>query len=154
MLKNLFCALLLCLPLVSQAADFVLEDLQGRTHRLSDYRGKWVLVNYWATWCPPCLAEIPELNSLQNAHKDIVVIGIAMDYSSAKQVADFVKKHAIPYPIVLGNRKVVAQIGELDVLPTSYLYSPAGEQVSAQAGEVSRESVETYIKSWQGKSSR
>lgn len=138
--------MLLCLPLGAQAADFVLEDIQGKVHRLTDYRGKWVLVNYWATWCPPCLAEIPELSSLSNAHKDIVVIGIAMDYSSAKQVADFVKKYGIRYPIVLGTRKVIAQIGELEVLPTSYLYSPAGEQVSTQAGEVTRESVEAYIR--------
>jgi hypothetical protein len=70
-----------------------------------------------------------------------------MDYSSGKVVADFVRKHGISYPVVLGNRKVIAQIGELDVLPTSYLYSPSGEQVSTQAGEVTRESVEHYIKS-------
>ena len=140
----------LCLPLVSLAGDFALEDLQGKTHRLSDYRGKWVLVNFWATWCPPCLSEIPELSALHNSHKDLVVIGIAMDYSSAKSVADFARTHGISYPIVLGNRKIAAGIGELDVLPTSYLYSPTGEQVSSQAGEVTRESVESYIKSKQG----
>ncbi|HEX7455331.1 MAG TPA: TlpA disulfide reductase family protein [Gallionella sp.] len=144
--------LALCLPLASLAGDFTLEDLQGKTHRLSDYRGKWVLVNFWATWCPPCLSEIPELSSLHNAHKnkDLVVIGVAMDYSSGKAVADFANKHGISYPVVLGNRKIAAQIGELDVLPTSYLYSPTGEQVSSQAGEVTRESVESYIKNKQG----
>lgn len=151
MLKKLFLVAWLCLPMASMAADFTLTDLQGKTHHLSDYRGRWVLVNFWATWCPPCLAEIPELVSLQNTHKDLVVIGIAMDYASGKVVADFVKKHAITYPIVLGNHKIAAQIGGLDVLPTSYLYSPTGEQVSSQAGEVTRESVETYIKNKQGK---
>ncbi|MFA6971356.1 MAG: TlpA disulfide reductase family protein [Gallionella sp.] len=143
--------LLLCLPLASLAADFTLEDLQGKSHHLSDYRGKWVLVNFWATWCPPCLAEIPELRALHASRKDLVVIGIAMDYSSSRAVADFAKKHGINYPVVLGNRKIAAQIGELDVLPTSYLYSPAGELVSSQAGEVTQESVETYIKNKQGK---
>ncbi|MEI7456939.1 MAG: TlpA disulfide reductase family protein [Nitrosomonadales bacterium] len=149
MLRAIFVLLAMLLALSSQAADFTLTDQQGKIHHLSDYRGKWVLVNYWATWCPPCLAEIPELNALHNAHKntDLVVIGIAMDYSSGKVVADFVRKHGISYPVVLGNRKVIAQIGELDVLPTSYLYSPSGEQVSTQAGEVTRESVEHYIKS-------
>jgi thiol-disulfide isomerase/thioredoxin len=141
--------LLLCLPCL--AADFKLEDMQGKTHSLSDYRGKWVLVNFWATWCPPCLAEIPELKALANSHKDLAVIGIAMEYGSAKIVADFVKKQHIAYPIVLGNRKIVSQIGDLDVLPTSYLYSPTGELVSSQQGELTRASVESYIKSRQGK---
>jgi thiol-disulfide isomerase/thioredoxin len=142
--------LLLCLPSVVLAGDFALEDMQGKTHRLSDYRGKWVLVNFWATWCPPCLNEIPELDRLSRSHKDLVVIGIAMEYGSAKIVADFVGKHRIAYPIVLGNRKVSAQIGDPDVLPTSYLYSPTGEQVGSQAGEVTQASVESYIKKRQG----
>jgi len=131
------------------ASDFVLQDMQGKTHHLSDYRGKWVLVNYWATWCPPCLHELPELSSLHTAHNGIAVIGIAMDYSSGKEVAEFGKSHGISYPIVLGNRKVVAQIGELDVLPTSYLFNPAGEQVGYQAGEVTRASIEDYIRQMQ-----
>ena len=133
------------------AADFSLQDMQGKTHHLSDYRGKWVLVNFWATWCPPCLAEIPDLISLQNAHKDIVVIGIAMDYANSKIVADFVKKHGINYPIVLGTDSIVAQIGEMEVLPATYLYNPSGKQVSYQAGGITRKAVEGFIKSQQGK---
>ncbi len=148
--RNLLCGLLLLLPLPfsGYAADFSLEDMQGKTHHLVDYRGKWVLVNFWATWCPPCLSEIPELSSLHNAHKDsdLVVIGIAMDSGSTRKVANFAEAHGISYPIVLGNRKIAAQIGELEVLPTSYLYAPNGEQASYQVGEVTRESVETYIK--------
>jgi len=146
--NNLLCGLLLALSFSGYAADFSLEDIQGKTHRLADYRGKWVLVNFWATWCPPCLSEIPELSSLHNAHKDrdLVVISIAMDSGSGKKVADFAEAHGISYPIVLGNSKLVAQIGELKVLPASYLYAPNGEQVSYQDGEVTRESVETYIK--------
>jgi thiol-disulfide isomerase/thioredoxin len=123
-----------------------MQDMQGKTQRLSDYRGKWVLVNFWATWCPPCQKEIPDLISLQNSHKDLVVIGIAMEYASGKLVADFAKKHGINYPIVLGNSKIVGQIGELEALPTSYLYSPTGEQVAYQAGAVTRESIESFIK--------
>ncbi|HEU0282218.1 MAG TPA: TlpA disulfide reductase family protein [Gallionella sp.] len=148
MLRQLLVWLLLALPFSGYAADFSLEDMQGKTHRLADYRGKWVLVNFWATWCPPCLSEIPELTSLYNAHKDrdLVVIGIAMDSGSSRKVANFAEAHGITYPIVLGSHKIAAQIGELKVLPTSYLYAPNGEQVSYQAGEVTRESVETYIK--------
>ena len=140
-------AFLLVCSLSGYAADFLVEDMQGKTHRLSDYRGKWVLVNFWATWCPPCLREIPELTSLHNAHqkKDLVVIGIAMDSGSSKVVADFAKVHGISYPVVRGNRKITAQIGAVDVLPVSYLYNPRGERVSYQAGEVTQASVEAYI---------
>ena len=148
MLRNLLIGLLLALPVFAHASGFSLEDIQGNTHRLEDYRGKWVLVNFWATWCPPCLSEIPELNSLHDAHKDndLVVIGIAIDSGSSRKIADFSRAHGISYPVVMGNRKIAAQIGEMDVLPTSFLYSPNGEQVSYQAGEVTRESIETYIK--------
>src|SRR3972149_5059451 len=139
--------LLLSLPLPGHTAGFLLEDTQGNTHRLEDYRGKWVLVNFWATWCTPCLSEIPELTSLHDAHKnkDLFVIGIVMDSGSRKKVADFAQAHGISYPVVMGDRKITAQIGELEVLPSSYLYNPKGEQVSYQAGEVTRASVETYI---------
>ncbi|OGS92287.1 MAG: thioredoxin [Gallionellales bacterium GWA2_60_18] len=139
---------LLAVPFPVLAADFTLQDLQGKTHRLADYRGKWVLVNFWATWCPPCLSEIPELISLHEAHKerDLVVIGIAMDSGSAKVVGEFAKKRGISYPVISGDSRVGAQIGTVEVLPTSYLYAPDGELVSRQAGEVTRESVEIYIK--------
>ena len=145
--KLLLC-LLLAVSFSGFASDFTLVDIQGKPQRLADYRGKWVLVNFWATWCPPCLNEIPELNSLHSAHKDkdLVVIGIAMDSGSAGKVADFARTHGVSYPVVFGNYKLAAQIGDFDVLPTSFLYSPAGKQVSYQAGEVTRESVEAYIK--------
>ena len=148
LLRKVLAGLLLVLPFAGHAADFSLEDLQGKVHRLADYRGKWVLVNFWATWCPPCLNEIPELASLHDARKDhdLVVIGIVIDSGSGRKVADFSKAHGISYPVVMGNGRIVAQIGKADTLPTSYLYAPNGEQVSYQSGEVTRESVETYIR--------
>jgi thiol-disulfide isomerase/thioredoxin len=147
-LRGVLLALLLVVPFSAYAADFTLKDMQGKTQRLADYRGKWVLVNFWATWCPPCLNEIPELISLHKAHKnkDLVVIGIAVDSGSAKAVADFVKTHGISYPMVMEDDKSRQQLGEMDLLPTSFLYSPAGELVSYQQGEVTRGSVEAYIK--------
>jgi len=137
---------LLC-SLGAASNEFMLKDIQGKTHRLADYRGKWLLVNYWATWCPPCLDEIPELVSLHNAHheKDLQVIGIAIESGSEKKVADFAKAHGISYPIVMGNRTVTDQIGAVEVLPVSFLYNPKGERVSYLAGEVTRASIEAYI---------
>ncbi|MDD2775129.1 MAG: TlpA disulfide reductase family protein [Gallionella sp.] len=141
-------ALLLLNMLSAQAGDFVMQDMQGNTLKLADYRGKWVLVNYWATWCPPCLHEIPELNSLHQAHKDrdLVVIGVVTNYANRGVVEAFLKTRPLGYPVVLGNDKVYAAIGEVDILPTSYLYAPNGKPVMMQPGEITRASIETYIK--------
>jgi thiol-disulfide isomerase/thioredoxin len=140
--------LMLAVVPVSHAAGFELEDLTGKVHRLEDYRGKWVLVNFWATWCSPCLTEIPELSSLHDAHKDkdLLVIGIALQSESPGAVAEFAKDHGITYPVVLGDFKMARQIGTVDVLPSSFLFDPKGEQVNYQAGVVTRELIENYLK--------
>ena len=149
--KSLSALLTVCLLLTvfsAAAHEFAFKDMHGEEQRLSNYRGKWVLVNFWATWCPPCLEEIPDLISLHNAHKDtdLVVIGIALD-SSSKGVMEFAEKHAISYPIVLGNHKMAEQVGEVDALPTTYLFDPTGKPVGHQEGAITRDNVEEYIHS-------
>ena len=115
---------------------------------LASLKGKVVLVNFWATWCPPCLEEIPDLQELYDAHRksDLVVIGVALD-STRESVVEFVAKKKISYPIVFGDYDMAAQVGEVEALPTSYLYDPAGKLVSYQQGMVTKSSVESYIKS-------
>ncbi len=144
--RALLAACLLLTAFSAAAHEFVFKDMHGQEQRLSNYRGKWVLVNFWATWCPPCLEEIPDLISLHNAHKDtdLAVIGIALD-STSKEVMEFAEQHAISYPMVLGTHKMAAQIGEVGALPTSYLFDPAGKLVSHQEGAITRDSVEEYI---------
>lgn len=147
-LRILFLAALALSAGVASAESFVFKDMQGHDQRLQDYRGKWVLVNFWATWCPPCLEEIPDLISLSEAHKnkDLVVIGVALD-STKESVVEFVAKKKVSYPIVVGDYDLAAQVGEVEALPTSYLYDPSGKLVSYQQGKVSQASVESYIKS-------
>ena len=132
----------------AQAADFKVTDTTGKTHTLSGYKGKWVLVNYWATWCPPCLEEIPDLIALHEDKKNkLVVIGVAIDFRAAKQVTDFAEGLFVTYPIVLGTPQVVNQIGPVQGLPTTYLFNPEGKMVAQQVGAITREAVETYIAS-------
>lgn len=147
-LRLLGAALLLGCALAADAQPFVFKDMQGNAQRLNDYRGKWVLVNFWATWCPPCIDEVPDLVALHEAHKktDLVVIGVALE-STEKSVKAFVAKRNVTYPIVLGDYDMAEQVGQIEVLPTSYLYNPQGELVSYQEGILSRESVESYVKS-------
>jgi len=150
-MKRLSFVLLVCIlaaTLNAAANEFVFKDMQGKVQRLSDYNGKWVLVNFWATWCPPCLEEIPDLVDLYNARKtsDFVIVGVAMS-SSKDSVLSFAKQMEISYPIVMGDDKIAAQIGRIDALPTSYLYDPSGKLVSYQAGMLTRDAIESYIRS-------
>ncbi len=146
-LRALLVGVLLLASFSAAAHEFAFKDIQGKVQHLSDYRGKWVLVNFWATWCPPCLDEIPDLIALHNAHKDtdLVVIGIALDYASSKGVIDFAAKHAISYPVILGDHKMAAQVGKVESLPTTILFDPTGKPVGHQEGVVTRASVEEYI---------
>lgn len=140
----LACAMLISMSV--SANDFQFKDMQGKVQRLADYQGKWVLVNFWATWCPPCLEEIPDLVDMYNARKatDFVVIGVSMS-SSRESVLAFAKQMEITYPLVMGDDKLAAQIGRIDALPTSYLYDPTGKLVSYQTGMLTRDVLENYI---------
>ncbi len=138
--------LLVFLSTGALAEGFSLRDMQGKTHTLAGYRGKWVLVNFWATWCPPCRDEIPDLIELYEKHKDLVVIGIAMDYRDPAQVKQFAEEMFISYPLVLGDRRIAAQIGAIPGLPTTYLYNPQGKLAAFNVGALTRQAVETYIK--------
>jgi thiol-disulfide isomerase/thioredoxin len=124
-----------------------LTDSTGKIHKLSQYKGKWVLVNFWATWCPPCLAEIPDLNDLHEDKKNnVAVFGIALQYANPKQVIDFAEGLMVSYPIVLGNPKIASQIGPVDGLPTTYLYNPQGKLVAHQLGPITKEAVVEFIR--------
>jgi len=128
-------------------ANFMLKDMSGNKHQLSGYKGKWVLVNYWATWCPPCLEEVPDLVNLYDHHKqkDLMVIGVVFDYKDVKEVSEYVDDMLMSYPIVLGDDSVTAQIGSAEVLPTTFIYNPQGVLVKIKRGLITRDYVERMI---------
>jgi thiol-disulfide isomerase/thioredoxin len=132
---------------VGSNSGFTLKDTSGKTHRLSDYRGKWVFVNFWATWCPPCLEEIPDLVSFYDARKkrDVVVLGVVLDFSSTQEVTKYVDDMLMSYPIVYGDDNVIKQFWHADVLPTTYIYNPRGDLVKIKRGLVTQQYLKNFI---------
>lgn len=142
-------ACLLASVVAYAAGGFVLNDTTGKAHALSQYQGKWVVVNYWATWCPPCLEEIPDLVALYDTrkNKDVMVIGVAFEYQNAQEIKRYAEDMLISYPIVLGDGAAIKQIGSADVLPTTYIYNPQGMLVKTKRGLVTKQYLESVIAS-------
>jgi len=132
--------------------DFTLSDMDGRSHSLSDYRGKWVLVNYWATWCPPCLEELPELEVFHSgAEGRVVVLGVNMEEIDKPELRAFVDQQFLSFPIlVAGGRPNRDQlIGPVDAMPTSYLVTPEGEVVARQVGQITAAAINGFIERYE-----
>ncbi|HEC18131.1 MAG TPA: TlpA family protein disulfide reductase [Gammaproteobacteria bacterium] len=131
----------------AEPADFILKDMQGKEHKLSDYRGKWVVVNYWATWCPPCLSEIPELVDFHEEHKDkdAVVLGVNFEDISLKGLQQFSEEYFMNYPVLRSKPAPSGALGPIPGLPTTYLVSPAGEIVARQVGPVTAKLIADFI---------
>jgi peroxiredoxin len=137
-------------PLLNKPApNFKLRDLEGRPVTLADYRGKAVLINFWATWCAPCQLEMPWFIVLQQkyAAQGFTVLGIDKDYpEDLPKVPGFAKKMNLNYPVLYGNRRTYSDYGCCDYLPMSYYIDRAGTVRIATIGLSERETVETYIR--------
>lgn len=144
--------LLAVVPVKTAMADaeigFSLPDLDGKVHTLSQYAGKWVVVNYWATSCPPCLKEIPQLVAFQERHKDhdAVVLGVDFEDISLAWLRDFAESMSMNYPVLRSNPSEPTPFGEVMVLPTTFIVSPTGELLARQVGALTAGDLEAYIK--------
>jgi len=127
--------------------DFTLNDVNGNPRSLSEFRGKWVIVNYWATWCPPCLDEIPDLVEFHEKHKDkdAVVLGINFEESDPAYLHEFVDTHFMSYPVLNMEPVPVTPLGPVLGLPTTYIISPQGERVARQEGPITAEAIEAFL---------
>lgn len=137
-------------PLLGKPAPgFALRDLAGHTVSLADYRGKAVLINFWATWCAPCQVEMPWFIALQEkyAAQGFTVLGIDKDYpEDLPKVPGFAKKMNLNYPVLYGNRRTWSEYGCCDYLPMSYYIDRAGTVRIATVGLGDRDTMESYVR--------
>jgi len=134
------------------APDFSLASLDGKTLKLSDFHGKAVLLNFWATWCEPCKIEMPWFVELQKKYEaqGFTVLGVAMDDASPSDIADFAKKMGVNYPIVIGKEAVGDQYGGIPYLPSTFYIGRDGKVVDRVFGLVSRSEIESNIQKAMG----
>lgn len=122
------------------------QTLEGATWDLTQQRGKWVLVNYWATWCGPCLQEMPELSALAAMRQYIVVIGLAYDETEPAELRAFLSQHPVTYPIAqVSVYAPPADFGVPRTLPTSWLIGPDGRIVRKYSGQVTARMLDDDI---------
>ena len=131
-----------------EPVDFTLQQLHGETVSLSDFRQKWIVLNYWATWCAPCRKEIPDLSSLHEAREDIVVLGLAFEDTEMENFDEFLEEFHPSYPILLVDVYAPPEpFGAPKVLPTTIILNPEGYPVKTYLGPVTREDIESFIDS-------
>jgi thiol-disulfide isomerase/thioredoxin len=129
------------------APDFTLPDLQGNPVRLADFRGKTVIIDFWATWCPPCEFQVPELNALQEAHAaagDVVVLGVAVDVEGVDVVAPWCDEKGVEYTMLIGDDDLARDFGAMG-FPTLVVVRPDGTIDSRHVGVVEVDELEAIV---------
>jgi len=149
-MKILFALLALSLSaenLRKPAPGFALPDSKGASIKLSDYKGKVVLLDFWATWCGGCKVEIPWFMEFADRYKDkgFAVIGVSMDEEGWTVVKPFVQTKKLNYPVILGTEEMAKQYGGVDALPQTFLIDRDGKIVSTHEGLVDKAAIESEI---------
>jgi peroxiredoxin len=130
------------------APDFTLESLDGKSMRLSDLRGKAVLLNFWATWCTPCKIEMPWFVEMQRQYgaQGLQIVGVAMDDASKEDIAKFAKDMGVNYPILIGKEAVGDEYGGVPALPETFFIGRDGKIVDKIMGLRGKGDIEEDIK--------
>lgn len=134
-------------PVPPRQAEFSLPALSGDELRLSQFHGKWVVVNFWATWCVPCLHEIPELIAFHDQHhqRTAVVVGVNFEEIDVARLAEFVAEQKISYPIVQAGLEPLVPFEPLQGLPSTFFVDPRGRYVARHLGPITATTIEATI---------
>jgi thiol-disulfide isomerase/thioredoxin len=136
---------LLWSPSRAEPVDFTLNDLDGTAVTLSDFRGRWVVVNFWASWCSPCIRELPELVSYQRENPGVQVLGINFEEISVDEARDFLEPFGINFPNLKIGSTPLVPFEPLEGLPTTAIIDPSGELVERHMGPVTSAQLRDII---------
>lgn len=152
-MKNVLIALSLAMTmmLVACTKNDSFHLLTGEEKHIEDYRGQWLVINFWAEWCPPCLEEIPELGILAKENSGIEVIGVSYDKLSNSELEKLVDKLDIQYPIVATEPMPFLPVAKPQSLPGTYLVSPGGQIMGPILGKIDRKKILSIIKKIEAK---
>lgn len=130
------------------APAWELQDLDGKTVKSSDFKGKVLILDFWATWCPPCRKEIPGFIDLQKKYQasGLTVVGVSVDHASPAAIKTFIEKAGINYPVLAADEKIVAAYGGIDGIPTTFIIDQAGHIVKQHVGFTDESEIEKEIK--------
>ncbi len=136
------------LPELGPAPDFKLTTLDGKELTAAGLKGKVVVVDFWATWCPPCVAEIPGYVELQKKYADrgLVIVGVSLDRGGPKVVEPFAAKRGINYPLVMGDDALVEAFGGVEAIPTTFLIDREGRVRHKKIGGMGHTEYEALVK--------
>jgi len=137
------------LPVVIQAddsADYELRDMDGKSHRVSDYRGKWLIINFWATWCSPCIQEMPELERFyQQNISSVQVWGVTFEDTDKAKIRQFIEQLGITYPVLGYGQDPLTGFGTVTVLPTTFVIDKKGLFFHRFEGPISAQDITAVI---------
>lgn len=142
---TIFAFLLLTTTLSAQVGDpapeFSLKDKDGKTWSLESLRGKIVVLNFWATWCPPCRAEIPDFKKVYSKYrdKDVEFLGVSLDHKGWKVIEPFLEQWEINYPVVLGSSEIARDYGNVRSIPTTFIIDREGMVVDSHVGAMNED---------------
>lgn len=144
---SIFAFLLLTATLSAQvgqkAPNFSLKDKDGKTYSLESMKGKVVVLNFWATWCPPCRAEIPDFKKVYSKYKDkgVEILGVSLDHKGWKVIEPFLEQWEINYPVVLGGAEIARDYGNVRSIPTTFIIDKEGKVVEGHVGAMNEDTL-------------
>jgi cytochrome c biogenesis protein CcmG/thiol:disulfide interchange protein DsbE len=132
---------------VSPAPNFTLKDINGKAVSLSDYRGKVVVLNFWATWCSPCIREIPDFNDLQKKYGSagLQFLGVAVDDEGLAKVKPWAESHGIAYPVLLPDQEIFKKYGDMSAIPVTIIIDRNGNITERYVGARQKQVLEEKL---------